>query len=585
MMKNYKLNGYVIYDFIISGAEKIIQNEKQLNEINVFPVADGDTGSNLAYTMNHIIRNAKKSEDVSVTLDSISSAAVDASFGNSGTIFAKYLYGLSLENKDKKNISVKEFINGLHKAVTYAYDSISMPKEGTILTVMKEWTGYLNKNEHKHNEFENLLESSIDYSYNVLDNTKNLLDVLKEADVVDAGAKGFVCFVEGILDHVRFGKGKTKVISRIEHVNFDKIDHLSGKMDYNYCSEFTIENSNIKKRELVKILNNYGDSVIVNIYKDKAKVHLHTNNPQKVMLQLIKAGKVVESKVDDMSIQYDIVHKKRNKIALITDSIADIPKELIKENLITVIPIQLLSEGTVYLDRITVDGETVYEILDNAENYPTSSQPSETNIERTFEFLFNYYEEIVGVFVSDKMSGTFSKITKIVNQLEKKEKFLLVNSKLNSGGEGLIVKKAADYIREGLNLQTIREKLEKDIRKTKIYVKIPDLNYAVRSGRVPKVVGSFASLVGLQPIISIDEEGNGSVTGKRNLAKIVQKLIEKKGIVEYSVVHTKNLKKAEKLSEDLEKITGKPPLYIENVSAVVSAFIGKGAYGIAFREE
>jgi dihydroxyacetone kinase-like predicted kinase len=101
-MKNYTLNGYAIYDYIISGAKKIIQNEKQLNEINVFPVADGDTGSNLAYTMNNIIRNAEKSEDVSLTLDSISSAAVDASFGNSGTIFAKYLYGLSSENKNKK---------------------------------------------------------------------------------------------------------------------------------------------------------------------------------------------------------------------------------------------------------------------------------------------------------------------------------------------------------------------------------------------------------------------------------------------------------------------------------------------------
>src|SRR6056297_504689 len=454
-MKNYKLNGYVIYDFIISGAEKIIQNEKQLNEINVFPVADGDTGSNLAYTMNHIIRNAKKSKDVSSTLDSISSAAVDASFGNSGTIFAKYLYGLSLENKDKKDISIKELINGLTKAVGYAYDSISMPKEGTILTVMKEWTGYLNKNEHKHNEFENLLESSIDYSYNVLDNTKNLLDVLKEAVVVDAGAKGFVCFVEGILDNVRFGKGKTKIISRIENVNFDKIDHLSGKMDYNYCSEFTIENLKTKRKELIKTLNDYGDSVIVNIYKDKAKVHIHTNEPQKVMLKLIKTGRVVESKVDDMSIQYDIVHKKRNKIGLITDSIADIPKEFVNNNNITVIPIQLLSDGTVYLDRITVDGETVYEILDNAETYPTSSQPSETNIERIFDFLLNYYEEVIGVFVSDRMSGTFSKISKVVEKLDKREKVLLVNSKLNSGGEGLVVKKAADYIKEGLKSKEI----------------------------------------------------------------------------------------------------------------------------------
>jgi len=585
-MKNYTLNGYAIYDYIISGAKKIIQNEKQLNEINVFPVADGDTGSNLAYTMNHIIRNAEKSEDVSATLDSISSAAVDASFGNSGTIFAKYLYGLSLENKNKKNISIKEFIYGLHKSVAYAYDSIAMPKEGTILTVMKEWTNFLNKQEDKHNEFENLLESSIDYSYNVLDKTKDLIDVLKEADVVDAGAKGFVCFIEGILDHVRFGKGKKNIMSRIELVDLEKLDHLNSHLDYRYCSEFTIENLGIKRKELIKTLNNHGDSVIVNIYKDKAKIHIHTNEPEKVMLKLIKAGKVVESKIDDMSIQYDIVHKKRKKIGLITDSIADISKDFIKENMITVIPIQVLSEGTVYLDRITVDGETIYEILDNVEDYPTTSQPSETNIERMLEFLLNYYEKIVGVFVSDKMSGTFSKVSKIAEKLDiNNNRILIINSKLNSGGEGLVVKKAVDYIAEGLDLNEIEERLEMDVKKTKLFVKIPDLNYAVRGGRVPKVVGSFASLVGLQPIISIDDDGNGTVTAKGNIAKIVEKQMRKTGIKEYSIVHTKSLNKAEELAQELEKITGKPPIFIENVSAVVSAFIGKGAYGVAFKEE
>jgi DegV family protein with EDD domain len=583
-MKNYTLNGYAIYDYIISGAKKIIQNEKQLNEINVFPVADGDTGSNLAYTMNNIIRNAEKSEDVSLTLDSISSAAVDASFGNSGTIFAKYLYGLSLENKNKKNISVKEFIKGLHKAVNYAYDAISVPKEGTILTMMKEWTGYLNNYEDKHSEFENLLESSIDYSYNVLDDTKNLLEVLKEADVVDAGAKGFVCFVEGILDHIRFGKGKKNITSRIEHVDFDKIDHLKENMEFRYCSEFTLEDLKIKKKEMINTLQDFGDSVIVNIYKDKAKVHIHTNQPEKLMLKLIQAGKVVESKIDDMAIQYDIVHKKRNKIGLVTDSIADIPKEYLKDNMVTVIPIQILSEGTVYLDRITVDGETIYEILDNTENYPTTSQPSETNIERLLEFLMNYFEELVGVFVSDKMSGTFSKVTKVVEKMGKKDKIVLVNSKLNSGGQGLIIRRAAEYIKEGLPLEKIKDKLEDDVKKTKLFVKIPDLNYAVRGGRVPKVVGSFASLVGLQPIISIDDEGNGTVTAKRSLEKIIQKQLDKGGIKEYSIVHTKSIENAEKLAKELEKITGKPPLYIENVSAVVSAFIGKGAYGIAYKE-
>jgi dihydroxyacetone kinase-like predicted kinase len=136
------INGHQVYDYIVSGAKQILKNEKQLNEINVFPVADGDTGSNLAYTMNGIINNSIRNQSVDITLASISDAAVDSSYGNSGTIVAKYFYGLAESAKGKNVLTVAEFIHILQNAVKYAYDAISAPKEGTILTVMREWASY-----------------------------------------------------------------------------------------------------------------------------------------------------------------------------------------------------------------------------------------------------------------------------------------------------------------------------------------------------------------------------------------------------------------------------------------------------------
>ncbi len=585
-MEAIRLTGYHIYDYIVAGAQQIIKNEKQLNEINVFPVADGDTGSNLAYTMNNIIANSQRHDAVDKTLDSISEAAIEASYGNSGTIIAKYFYGLSESTKGKKSITVEEFIHSVNEAVKYAYESISHPTEGTILTVMREWASYLKREINHHATFDKLVNDSLKYAYEVLDKTKTLLKVLAEADVVDAGAKGFVCFVEGLHEFMVTGKVPDKNVSRIEKVNQEKISHSLQDIKFQYCTEITIQYPSDDLDKLEEIVNEYGDSAIVNSYNQQVKIHVHTDNPHQLASDLSEYGPIIYSKVDNMKIQQDIVHHRKYKIALMTDTIADLPDDYIEENQIYTIPLTMMHNGSIYLDKYTTNAATIFSTLDKSSEYPKSSQPNEKFIEKSMRFLLEHYDEIIGITISSKMSGTYERMASAAKKLERPGKRIeIIDSYLNSGAEGLLAKNTMDMIKAGESFDTIIEKIYKMRQQMKIFVKIPDLNYAARSGRVPKMAGKVAATLGIKPIISIDTEGNGSVLKEFNIQKVLQRSFEEKGMAEYVVVHTGNPTQAQELADFAEKLVGKPPIYIEGVSSIISAYIGKGAYGIAFKEE
>ena len=579
------MNGYHVYDYIVSGARQIIKNERQLNEINVFPVADGDTGSNLAFTMNSIIANSVRNSSIDETLGSISDAAIEASFGDSGTIIAKYFYGMSQTAKGKKVMTVEEFIESLNDSVRYAYDAISHPQEGTILTVMREWGSYLKRERNKHLTFDKLINASLHYAYEVLDKTKTLLKVLSEADVVDAGAKGFVCFIEGFYSFMTSGTLSDKNISRVERIDHEKISHSIKHLNFKFCTEMTVEGIGADVQNIERLVDGYGDSSIVNRYNDQIKIHVHTDRPHQLASELSEIGKITYSKVDNMKIQQDIVHNRKYKIALLTDTIADLPDEYIEENQIYTIPLIMIHNGSVYLDKYTTNATTIFNTLKQSSDYPKSSQPNEKFIEKSMKFLLEHYDEVIGITISSKMSGTYERMMQAAQKLSVDGKRIeIIDSSLNSGAEGLLAKHAMDMIKSGLDYDDIVDKLYKTKKDISIFVKIPDLNYAAKSGRVPKVAGMVAASLGIKPMISIDKDGNGTVLKEFNIKKLIIRMANERKIEEYVIVHTDNLQKAKELTEHAEKLLGFPPLYIESVSSIVSAFIGKGAYGIAFRE-
>src|SRR6056297_248707 len=240
-MKIKYLNGERLYYAFISGAKEVIENRKELNKINVFPVPDGDTGTNLSRTLNMVMENVIADKSIKATLNSMGDAALKGAIGNSGIIFAQFINGLKENINSEKRINVENFSEMINNAVDYTYQAISEPVEGTMLTVMKDWAKSLDELKARTDDFEELMSESIKSAKKSLENTKNTLEVLRKAHVVDSGALGFVYFLSGILEFIQTGQiqdiDKYDVVLENEETAITEKEEI----EYRYCTEAYIE--------------------------------------------------------------------------------------------------------------------------------------------------------------------------------------------------------------------------------------------------------------------------------------------------------------------------------------------------------
>lgn len=582
------IDGHKLYDFVASGAQNLIVNEHNLNRINVFPVADGDTGTNLALTMKNILSNAKKDVSAKLTMNSIAKVALESAYGNSGMIFAQYLNGLAIEIGDKESISQEEFALATQSAVKYAYEAVASPKEGTILTVMKEWSAQLKDN--MAGEFEHVFEDSITNAKKVVDQTKFKLKVLLDNDVVDAGAKGFYYFIEGIGQFIKTGNLEALKFKAAQMEDFPEIHPDTNVGEFKYCSQFLVE-SKKDKSYFQKLLSPFGDSLVVTSKDDRVQVHLHAKSPELIMEALVKEGTVLSHKIDDMQLQANLKFQPKNKITIVTDSIADVSRDFLEQENIVVIPLNLIVDSTVYLDKLTMTPALFYRHLDDYRMNPTSAQATIETIERLFNQVLQSADEIIGIFVSAKMSGTFNNIQRVVSRMNLEgKKVKLIDSKVNSIAQGLLVAQLAKWRNEGLSFDELVSKTEQAIANTHIYVSVKDLKYMLRGGRVSKVQGFILSKLDLKPVISIDPQGKGEIykktlSQKKAVSLILKKVkedMDAKGISTYGLVYADDPNDLTQFAFQVEQIIGKKPAYIEAISPIVGLNAGKGAFAIGY---
>jgi DegV family protein with EDD domain len=587
-MTKYMIDGHKLYDFVASGAQNLIVNEHNLNRINVFPVADGDTGTNLALTMKNILSNAKKDASAQLTMNSIAKVALESAYGNSGMIFAQYLNGLAIEIGDKVSITQEEFALATQNAVKYAYEAVASPKEGTILTVMKEWSTQLMDN--ITGEFEHVFDTSITNARKVVDQTKFKLKVLLDNDVVDAGAKGFYYFIEGIGQFIKTGNLETLKFKAAQMEEFPEIHPDTNVGEFKYCSQFLVESTK-DKNYFQKLLTPFGDSLVVTSKDDHVQVHLHAKSPELVMEALVKEGTVLSHKIDDMQLQANLKFQPKSKITIVTDSIADVSKDFLEQENIVVVPLNLIVDSTVYLDKLTMTPDLFYRHLDDYRMNPTSAQATIETIERIFNQVLQSADEIIGIFVSAKMSGTFNNIQRIVSRMNLEgKKVKLIDSKVNSVAQGLLVAQLAKWRNQGFTFDELVEKAEQAIANTHIYVSVKDLKYMLRGGRVSKVQGFILSKLDLKPVISIDPQGKGEIykktlSQKKAVSLILKKVkedMDSKGISTYGLVYADDPNDITEFSKQVEQIIGKKPAYIEAISPIVGLNAGKGAFAIGY---
>lgn len=587
-----QIDGRRLYYSFLAGARKILAHQSELNKINVFPVSDGDTGSNMAATVRSVFDTVHPNRSYKVTLVRIAHAALSNARGNSGIIFAQFLYGLSHETAEQNTINLHQFSESLRRSVRYVYEAVANPVEGTMLTLIREWADFVHTQRDNSGDFIRMLIDSREILMKSLEETKSKLAVLAKANVVDAGARGFVLFVSGIIDFILNSNIRHLLRSKAETIILpDKTIHIPENVNLRYCTEAIIQKVTADTSSLTGLLKEYGDSVVVAGSDTMKHLHLHTDKPADFFDELRNFGTITFQKADDMVRQSDTVYRRKWNIALVTDSTCDLSQELIDHYQIHVLPINIMVGDNHYLDKLTLQPSQFYKLLEEGYAFPKTSQINEKAFINLYSHLASHYDSVIAVHLTGQFSGTFFNSTKAASVISQESGKLIsvLDSKNLSGGLGLIVLRIAKAIEAGISHDRVVEMTESWIKQSRIFVSVKTLKYMVRGGRVSHVKGWIARMLNIKPIISMDENGKSMIFGKTysqksNMDKVmhhISTLMKDKKVWNYIVLHANNHVAARWYEDQMRKLTGLEAVSVVDISPVVGANAGIGAASVA----
>lgn len=303
------IEGKMLRDMFVSGANNLQNHKELVDKLNVFPVPDGDTGTNMSLTISYAMKELAKVENDSITEigKSLSKGSLMGARGNSGVILSQIIRGFSKSIEGKEQISTEDLAKALKNGSDTAYKAVIKPIEGTILTVVRESGEYAIKASKKEKDLLKFLEMVIVEANKSLERTPELLKNLKEAGVVDSGGKGLVLIYEGMYEALKGNPIKAKELSTSNVKEIKQAGTYINTEDikFCYCTEFILESDTITDTEIRDIMLAYGDSLAVVGDEGVIKVHVHTNDPGIVLQDALKYGQLVTIKIENMKIQHE----------------------------------------------------------------------------------------------------------------------------------------------------------------------------------------------------------------------------------------------------------------------------------------
>lgn len=303
------IEGKMLRDMFVSGANNLQNHKELVDKLNVFPVPDGDTGTNMSLTISYAMKELAKVENDSITEigKSLSKGSLMGARGNSGVILSQIIRGFSKSIEGKEQISTEDLAKAFKNGSDTAYKAVIKPIEGTILTVVRESGEYAIKAAKKEKDLLKFLEMVIDEANKSLERTPELLKNLKEAGVVDSGGKGLVFIYEGMYEALKGNPIKAKDLndSNVSEVKQAGTSINTEDIKFCYCTEFILESNSISDTEIRDIMLKYGDSLAVVGDEGIIKVHVHTNDPGLVLQDALKHGQLVTIKIENMKLQHE----------------------------------------------------------------------------------------------------------------------------------------------------------------------------------------------------------------------------------------------------------------------------------------
>ena len=519
-----------------NGVHRVIRAQETLNRINVFPVADGDTGTNLAVSLGaslaHLARPA--SDHLGTFLEALADILLDSARGNSGAIMAQFFQGFSDSAAELKQLGTEELAAAVRTGSDYAHDAIANPHEGTILTVIAAFALRLEESANRNASLAETFDKATHAARKALAGTESQLEVLRKAGVVDAGAKGFVEFVEGMAEFIIDGK-TTEAPDLLPSTALSEPVPTEGTgqdLAFRFCTECIINGDGIDRRKLREGLSALGDSLVLAGTRRKAKIHIHTNDPESVFDEARRHGTLGGIKADDMHRQQHSTHDGRMRFAVITDSAADIPDEELDRLDIHMVPCRVEFGDRGYLDKVSISTTEFFNKLAESPEPPTTSQPSPGDFRRQYQYLASHFPDVLSINLTQRVSGTFQAAKSAAARTRAGGKVHVIDSRNASLGQGQLAVFAAECAQAGLDIEATLAAVESMISLTTTYALIRDLSYAVRGGRVPASRKRIADWLRLTPVIQTRPDGtlsaSGLLPGRRNLLRKFARYIAKR---------------------------------------------------------
>jgi len=323
-VKLKNIDGALLKEMVINGALLLERYKEEINALNVFPVPDGDTGTNMSFTMKGAVTQVNQAEvnGIDVMGEALSRGSLKGARGNSGVILSQIFRGFYNGLKNKITINAVELGDALQGGVEAAYRAVMKPREGTILTVARAFADAGMKKAQETDDIIEVMEAAMEYGKEILAKTPDMLDVLKKAGVVDAGGEGLLLIYQGFISAMKgeepIGDLSELVVDNKAQIFEPVIDDLE-EITFGYCTEFFIINlfDNVSFEDIDALktkLSRLGDSIVVVGDTDLVKIHVHTDMPGKVLQYALRLGALDQVKIENMREQNrEIVEKKKNQ--------------------------------------------------------------------------------------------------------------------------------------------------------------------------------------------------------------------------------------------------------------------------------
>lgn len=583
-------------DLIVAGAHRVIAHREHLDRINVFPVPDKDTGTNLALTMRAIIDGLQQPlPSLAAVSSTVATSALTGAQGNSGVIFAQFFQGLREEISDSVHLSMQRFAQALRCAATRAREALAQPREGTILTVISDVAEHVLSQADKLSDFRALLDEGLIIARRSLEGTTDRLAELKRAGVVDAGALGFVHFLEGIRDFFHFGLQESDAVELSDDEKTDAPKPAPSHFSFRYCTEAVVWGENIDRKDVIARLSQLGDSVVVAGDQAEIHAHVHTNAPAYVLELLGQYGTLASQKVEDMLAMIDhaaieVDPSERSGIALVTDTVCDLPMTYLTLNQIHTVPVRVVFGDEALLDRVDITPAQFYQRLQTSESFPKTSQPRPIDFLSLYQHLATTHESILSIHVSSELSGTFQSAVTAAKQVsgETGVPIAVIDSRSASVAEGLAVWATAEAAKAGLSAAQCTAIARQAIQGTEVFVYVPSVDNFVRGGRLSPLEGRIAKILRLLPVLTV-KDGNlapsAKVLGRRSARKhaLNKALNAARDFASpmFILSHTAAVELAEQAQASILRRFSKARIWITNTTPAIGSHAGAGGLAIA----